>query len=328
MNSKNTKQSGFIVLMGMLALVVGAGIWFGTLGNLRSNTMKIANNDKHINELHLIKDRMLAYAVMHPEIYSDAASIPGPGYFPCPDVNNDGYPDIGCDQNLAGTNKLFVLGKVPFQMAVLDAATGTLSDNHNFTFIDSKLNNGNYWYAVDARFVNSSARYATGSWARFSNLNNAMSSEVSDSGGTSVFPFTVDGKDDIVMVLFYSGEPLTGQNRPSASPADYLEQSTVVDGSTIDFKSVGANSSVFNDYVITITRSEWEAAVLSRVAEDTNPQDSVPDMCTISDTDVSWFNECKYISSGSSPPFSCTYDSSTGAVDNLQGQGWRALICP
>jgi len=316
-NIANNKQSGFIVLMGMLALVIGAGIWFGTLGNLRSNSMKIAKKDKDINELHLIKDRMLAYAVLHPEIYSGASSLPGPGYFPCPDINGDGVSNTNCDVDGVGTNRLFILGKVPYKIS-----------SRFFTFIDSKLNNGNYWYAVDARFVNSSARYATGSWGRFSNLNRDMPNKVDDSGGTSVFPMTVDGKDDIVMVLFYTGDILAGQTRPSSNYTDYLEQPTVVDGSTIDFKSVGANSSVFNDYVITITRKEWESAVLSRVTEDVNPQDNVPDLCAIPATDQSWFNACRYISPGSAPSFTCTYDSTAGATDNLQGQDWRSIICP
>lgn len=303
---KIKKQSGFIVLMGMLALVIGAGIWFGTLGSLRSNTMQIANKDKHINELHLIKDRMLAYAALHPEIYDDAANVPGPGYFPCPDIDGDGVSDTNCDVN-AGTNRLFVLGKVPFKIAV-----------RFFTFVDDSLtDNGNYWYAIDARFVNSSARYATGTWARFSNLNNTMPNDVNDSGGTLVPPFTVDGKANIVMALFYAGEPIKGQSRPSASASDYLEQPTVVDGSTINFRSVGANSDVFNDYVLTITRKEWEAAVLSRVTQG-------PDMCLTPKTGVNWFNDCTYTGTNV-PSFACT----NGTFDNLPGQGWRTIInCP
>ena len=311
--TKPQKQQGFIILMGMLALVLGAAVWFGTLGNLRSNTMSIANNNEHIVELNRIKNKMLAYAILHPDIYSDSANIPGPGYFPCPDEDGDGDSDTNCDVDSGGTNRTFVLGKVPYKI-------GT----RYFTFLSSQLDNSNYWYAVDARFVNSSARYATATSQRFSALNSTISNEVADAGGADNFPLTLDGKEDIVMVLFYAGEALSGQTRPSNTYTNYLEQPTITEGYTVDFKSVGANSDVFNDYVIAITRKEWESAVLSRVSQDLSPEDAVPDLCTIPDTSASWFNECFY-SGANVPPFTCT---NTVSTDNITGQNWRGVICP
>lgn len=311
---KKTKQQGFIILMGMLALVLGAAVWFGTLGNVRSNTMMLVNEDSNIAQLNKVKQKMLAYAVLHPEIYDDSTNVPGPGYFPCPDENGDGNSDTNCDVDSSGTNRLFVLGKVPYKI-------GT----RYFTFLDSKFDNSNFWYAVDARFVNSSTRYATSTSQRFSSLNMSISSEVTDDAGNNVFPLTLDGKEDVVMVLFYAGEPLSGQSRPSNAYSDYIEQLTVTEGLSLDFRSVGLNSLVFNDYVIAITRSEWQSAVLSRVSQDLAPEDSVPDLCTLPATDVSWFNECIYTGTNI-PPFTCTY-SATGS-DNITGQNWRALICP
>jgi hypothetical protein len=167
-----------------------------------------------------------------------------------------------------------------------------------------------------------------------------MSVEVEDEGGTDVPPMTLDGKDAIVMVLFYTGEPLSGQSRPSTVYTDYLEQTTIIPGYTVDFRSVGANSTVFNDYVIAITRKEWEAALLSRVKQDFSTvsgdgvPNGVPDMCEdLSDTDISWFNACKYIGTNipsfSADPFpdTCTH---TGVIaeENITGQDWRSVLCP
>ncbi|WP_029408171.1 hypothetical protein [Thiomicrorhabdus sp. Milos-T2] len=323
MHTGKEKQQGFIILMGMLALVLGAAVWFGTLGNLRSNTMSISHEDKNIAELNRIKDRMLAYAVLHPEIYSDATNIPGPGYFPCPDVDGDGNSDTSCDVDGAGINRLFVLGKVPYKI-------GT----RYFTFLDSKLDNSKFWYAVDSRFVNSSARFATSISQRYSTLNINIANVMKDAGSSDVFPMTLDGKEDIVMVLFYSGEPLSGQTRPSNVYSNYLEQPTVSEGYTIDFRSVGAGSSVFNDYVIAITRSEWQSAILSRVTIDKAPEDGIPDLCVdLADTDISWFNECKYTGANIPPftdsPFPATCPNTTViAEENITGQNWRSIICP
>jgi len=323
MNHQKTKQSGFIVLMGMLALVVGAGLWFGTLGSLRSNTMAIKQTEVHIEQLHRIKEKMLTYAVLHPELYAESANPPGVGYFPCPDVDGDGDADSHCDVDSAGNNRLFVLGKVPYKIS-----------SRFFSFLDSNLDNSDYWFAVDARFVNSSQRFRTGGSERFSTLNIDIDKKVEDKNNNVVFPMTLDGKEDVVMVLFYAGSPLAGQARPSSDYDNYLEQPAITVGETIDFRSVGANSNVFNDYVIAITRAEWEAAVLSRVSQDTNPEDGVPDMCVSSvATDAGWFNDCRYTGANIPPfsndpfPSSCVL-TSVLAEENITGQNWRSIICP
>ena len=333
---KKTKQQGFIILMGMLALVLGAAVWFGTLGSVRSNTMAIQQNDIHINHLKRIKEKMLTYAVLHPEIYSDSVNVPGIGYFPCPDQNGDGAidaPDSPCGTDALGTNELFTMGMVPFKI-------GT----RNFSFIDSLSDNHLYWYAVDSRLVNSSARFATATSQRFSTINNELeplvqieaavlaAAGIPDPG--PIAPMTLDGKDQIVMVLFYAGPPLAGQTRPSNNPADYLEQPAIVAGLPLDFQSVGVNPDTFNDYVIPITRREWESAMLSRVSRDINPEDTIPDACDLLAPvqPADWFEECLY-TGVNVPPFTdlpftdnCP-NTSVIADENITGQGWRAIIC-
>lgn len=329
MNSKNTKQSGFIMLAGLLVLVLGASLWFGTISNMRTESMKISMQNEHVLELKRIKGRMLAYAVMQPEIFATKsgltvrlpqADIPGPGYFPCPDVNGDGDSDAPC----GGGGVAFVMGLVPESIS-----------SRNYTFLERHEDVGKYWYAVDSRFLTQNTDFKVGSKnKRFVPLNRASPATAS---------LTLDGRTDIVMVLMYSGEALSGQSQSSPSlsnVANFLEEDNSNNDvsfiSVFDDPTPVGRDSKFNDYVIPITRAEWNAAVLSRVSQDEmtgttvgSAPDNVPDLCnTVATTDLHWFNDCVYNSSGNVPPFACTYIPSAPG-DNLYGEGWRTeLGCP
>ncbi|MDG6778653.1 hypothetical protein QCB44_08040 [Thiomicrorhabdus sp. zzn3] len=302
-----------MVLMILMMLALGTAAWFGSLGQIRANSMKIESEDRNLMELQSIKDRMLAYAILHPEIYSDESITPGVGYFPCPDINGDGLSDGPCGYT-SGINQLFVIGRVPERIS-----------NHFFSFIDSDLDPSLYWMAVDSRLVNDHGFFQFTTAKRFAPVNTNLDTEVKDQSNNDVAPLLVDGKDEIVMALFYAGPPLSGQSRTSNSITDYLEQPAINNGYNINFQSVGANNDVFNDYVITITRGEWEAALLSRISQDVSPQDGTPDLCnSVTDGIEHWFNDCSYINPVSRPVFTC--DGTT--FDNLAGQGWRTLVCP
>lgn len=324
-------QQGFIILMGMLMLVLGASVWFGTLGTLKSTNLKLEREAKAQEQLYKIKQRMLQFAALHPEIYGDATFEPGPGYFPCPDLTGDGSMAGSCG-TLGGVDQLFVYGMVPYKI-------GT----RNFTFLDSEFDNRLYWFAVDARYVYRSGQYtsySSSNW-RFAELNTELPREVSPASGPDVVPLTLNNREQIVMVLFYADLPLSHQVRPLSNDSsyavdnvnEYLEQTdivagifnNIVQGAPLDFVSTGGVD-VFNDQVIAITKREWAAAVMTRVARDSD-SDGNPDLCTaVADTDIHWFNDCVYNSSANGPSYSCTLDTSA-ASDNLAGQGWRGIVC-
>lgn len=332
-----SKQEGFMVLLIMLMLVLGAAVWFGTISSLRAQHMQIEMHDEHIRELHQIKQKMLAFAVMQPEVYYTEASgspnfdqIPGPGYFPCPDTDGDGLPNNG-PSSPCGSNDGFVTGIVPIK-----------SSDNRYTFINSPEDSSLYWFSIDSRFVTSNSV----SSHRFLPLNLVSPANAN---------LTVDGRDDIVMVLFYAGDPLAGQNRSSVAQNAYLDQGNADNNSA--FFTKDGNSYVFNDYVISITLDEWRAAILSRVSKDVTSDDNddgfaddengdglpdreqnkVADLCkskNVRDNENHWFNRCLF---NSTPSFvgndtetdidkTCEIDISS-VDENRNGQNWNELLC-
>lgn len=339
------KQQGFIILMGMLALVLGAAVWFGTASSIRSESMQISIENENINALYRVKDKMLTYALLQPEIFRTSSSsttplaqedIPGPGYFPCPDTDNDGVSNSPC----AGSGVTFVTGLVPRSIS-----------SRVFSFIDQPLESGKFWYAVDSHFLTQNQDYFYNSaYKRFVPLNTQSPATAS---------LTLDGATDIVMVLIYSGGPLSGQSQTDATLAkisDYLEQDNA-DGdanfiSHYDDPAPVGNNPKFNDYVIAITRSEWNAAMLSRISMDADGN-NVPDLCVdpAAALPIShWFNGCSYVGAAPSYVDTSIVEPATGLVpsndtssllnttcfqnaattdENLYGQGWRTVLgCP
>ncbi len=354
-----SKQSGFVILMGLLVLILGAAAWYGSTGNLTSEKMKASEQKSYMAELERIKERMLTYAILNPELFDDGSSIfiPGPGYFPCPDVSGNGNSDTTNDCSRAGN--LYAMGWIPQRVVA-----------RSFSFLPTgqEIENKRYWFAVDARFL-VDGQYAYDSSRRFAPLNIDTPSLVDPTANptldpspcdettgipipaTCVPPLTLDGREDIVMVLFYAGEanPLaqnrtlhTGAPNAAAEISEYLEQPSMVIPSTSGantltgtFISQSSGSGFFNDYAIAITREEWNAAVLSRVARDVvdaagQPgSDGVPDLCLLVDPDVkqknSWFNECAYEGGTGlgDPPYPCKAVSGSLVADsgNITNEG-------
>ena len=307
-------QSGFIVLLGMLMLVVGASVWFGNVGNLRTEMMAIKQVNEQGRELQQVKDKMLAYAVFQPELFGTLSGtstlqtsekVPGPGYFPCPDATGDGESNAPC-----GSGSSVIIGRVPIQIS-----------SRFFGFLNQVTVKDSFWYAVDTRFLVQNTDYNNfGATAevksrRYAPLN------VDDPVLASL---TLDGVTDIVMVLFHAGDALSGQDRSSSAVSNYLEDENN-DGDTafITYHSTAR----FNDTVIAITREEWNAAMLARVSQDINPVDNTPDLCAIPATDPHWFNACNNVYKTGSDGANCASDGS--GMDNQLGQDWRSVLgCP
>lgn len=97
MNAVNQKGYGVLLIVSAL-MVVATLIASSYFQNLISyfSSKQIQQN---LYQMQLVKQRLLNFAVLQPEIYLTNSSsqlqssieAPAPGYFPCPDLDGDGY---------------------------------------------------------------------------------------------------------------------------------------------------------------------------------------------------------------------------------------------
>jgi hypothetical protein len=149
----------------------------------------------------------------------------GPGYLPCPDISNNGSAGGSC--SLAGGT---TIGRLPWK---------TLETTELRDEVGERL-----WYAVSDNYKNNPKNLPR--------LN-------SEAPGN----FTVDGRSDIVAVIFAPGPPVASQDR-AAAPLDvtnYLED----DNANGDTYFVSRGPGEFNDQLVLITRAELMGIVEQRV---------------------------------------------------------------
>ncbi len=182
----------------VLIIVVSAS--FVLVTKLNANTRQFIRQSSSLTVLNEAKAALIGYAVTYPDKVNANA---GPGYLPCPDLDNDGGAEGGCA--LAGPTNL-TIGRFPYEtleVADLRDASGE-----------------RLWYALSDAYRN---------FAGFTPLN-------SDTAGA----FSVDGNADIVAVIIAPGASNPAQNR-AADPLDranYLEDDNAdADVDLADFAS-------------------------------------------------------------------------------------------
>lgn len=233
-SSNLSRQNGAVLLLFALLLIIGSG--YTLVKKLNSSTSFIVRQSKETQEsLRLAKQALIAYALNFPEI--DAASgtdaINGPGYFPCPDINNNGSAGGTC--SFAGNT---TIGRLP---------------NRTLEIPELKDSSGaRLWYAVSDNFRNS---------AGLEPLNSETQGQL-----------TVDGITDVVAVIIAPGAPIGNQNRDPADTnilteiVNYLETENY--DLDLDFISIDpdkVNFTDFNDRLISITRQELMEQIEKRV---------------------------------------------------------------
>lgn len=248
------QQQGYVLLVLMaLVLSAGAGIFVTSVGKSIVER-KAAGDRKVLAQLKNVKQRLLAYAATHPEMYEkydptkavDPAKIPGPGYFPCPTKEEKAEAVGSCSGEV-------VSGWLPRKITGRDVS-----------FEAEGLDWRRVWFVLDTRFA-----IQTGSSecapltkntddARCAPLNTALNAD----------RIELNGREDYVALLIYAGGALSGQNRSSAVPDidDYL------DGENADadakFSTRAEDSDiVFNDIVLPITKQEWDRIIAARVKQ-------------------------------------------------------------
>jgi len=158
-------QTGAALLLLVLILIIGSSYFLAT--KLNTNLAKTQQHEETGIALSAAKNALIGYAVSYPDKVNPNS---GPGYLPCPDLDNDGDAEGSCA--LAGpTNR--TTGRLPFETLEL-----------------SELRDGSgakLWYALSDNYRN---------FAGFTPLNSDTAGEL-----------TVNGRDDIIARLLSSGEP-------------------------------------------------------------------------------------------------------------------------
>ena len=234
------RQQGAVLLL--LVLVLLTGSTFTLLVKLNSDTnFYIRHNNQTQKSLRLAKQALIGYAINFPEIDNkpgETDPIEGPGYFLCPDINNDGGAGGSC--SFLGKT---TIGRLPYK--TLEVAELTDSSGARL------------WYALSDNFRNNPA---------LEPLNSETEGQL-----------RVDGRADIVAVVIAPGAPVGDQVRDPGETdieieiGNYLES----DNNDLDLDFISAdpaNPAAFNDSLIIITRRELMQIIEKRVLSEVEDQ--------------------------------------------------------
>jgi len=214
-------EQGAAALLLFLVLVLAAASFF--LAGRSGNLTGLARQQAVTRAMARGKKALIAYTVMYADNYP--ASGAGPGHLPCPDTSNNGSPNPPCGPG--------VMGRLPRAIPLPSGVMMPVSDHGD---------------GYDQRFW-----YALSSFHR----NNPAGPVNSETPGI----LNLDGAGDVVAVFIAPGSPLAGQNRPSLSAADYLEDVNATGPPAFVSSSGGG----FNDRVLAIRSSDFMPLVERRV---------------------------------------------------------------
>ncbi len=242
MNLKRwSRQKGVIFLALILVMFVTGGTLALSALNNRQSTEIAAQSELHY-QMAAAKAALLAYAASSARLNSD---LRGPGFFPCPDTDNDGLPQSTCNSNIA------LVGRLP---QYEDFSGSRFPFNDTYANVDRQ-----FWYVVGPRYV----YHTTTAGNRRSRLRtNAISTLYA-----AAYWLTLDGTPEYVALIIAPGDELTTQTRSTGatSYANYLDGQNGASGFNY-FTSYSSNPELFNDQVIGITLDEYIKTVGAVIA--------------------------------------------------------------
>ena len=237
---KNAKRQAGGALIAFLTLVVLASASIGLAKLNNDARMDLDEQIRTLEALSEAKAALLAYAVTYPDNYANTDPAAGPGYLPCPDTDNDGYPDQPCGPN--------AIGRLPNKLMV--DVDGDANDEDILGLEHVRDGAGErLWYAVSNDFLNDP-------------LSIGLNSETF---GQLILDSASADEDRVVALIIAPGSPFLSQIGRSTAPNDitnYLEDDN---SSTGDGSFVSVSSGQFNDQVVAITRGQLMALVEKRV---------------------------------------------------------------
>lgn len=250
---KITHQRGYILIITLVLLVVGAATWFssGSLNLAEKRRYNITQN--RLDQMEEIKQKLLIYASLTPSIMQTDSStpppsvysyntVPGPGYLPCWDVDGNGNMDNADCSFTAGD---FQPRYLPYQ----------ISTRHLYFGDQPKQ----YYYVLDQRFAIRNANYNNGSTGRYAPLNLSI---------TPALKLNGDGRNYVALIIYAEGGLDAANNDGDAN-----------------FVSKKLFNAGVDDIIVGITEDEWKQVVLRHVC---NLKDT---MLTTSTSTAFWFND-------------------------------------
>lgn len=295
------KQSGFIMMILIVIMVLGAGVYFSQYAKNMLFAHQSAAEQKALKNLNAVKQKLLAYAVFQPELYQSKLvsntvtyktidKIPGPGYLPCPDIDGDGAvsgaeTNCGNPRNPSDDKTGFKQGYLPIGFSTRNIFFGAVKPKQ-------------YYYVVADRFVNGNNKYNNGTTGRYAPLNTAMTpSTAPDATPGAALPnatlpwISLNGVSGYVALIIVPGDK-TGSLQPVNSDGDR-------------FFSNRPSANGQRDMIIGISFDDWKNAVFKRICAEKGTLDS------LLTTTPHWFND---------------YD----ATNIPSGGNWRSLEggCP
>ena len=125
-------QAGAVLLAFTLLIIIASSYYLAR--KLNTNLAKTQHSQETGIALNAARNALIGYAITFPD-HDDSGVVDGPGYLPCPDLNNDGSSAANC--SLAGNTTIGRLPNQTLRLEELRDASGqrlwyALSENFRF----------------------------------------------------------------------------------------------------------------------------------------------------------------------------------------------------
>jgi hypothetical protein len=311
------RQQGFVLMLMVVGVVIVASLWLSTKHQGLISLFKDEQIEQDLVELKKVKQRLLAFAVLQPEIYltdtggvmQDNTQVPAPGYFPCPDLDGSGSLDAtetSCGNPfISGTPGT---GFVPDPNSAVGLGSCTGGGSVCSGFVPERISTrnlyfapaGRYYYVLDERFTFQNPNYVNNGLLRYAPLN-MTGFDPADADAQNDPVLSLNGEGGYIALIIDAGtDGLASVNNDG--DAHFVSQ--------VDFMSDADTA----DKIVGIRYNEWAVLVAHRVCAERGRflgTDGSGDYADVGENTRHWYN---------------AYDETA----NPGGANWRAwgVACP
>lgn len=187
------KRQGGIALIALLAIVGVIGLVF-LFNGLTAHQIKSAHDAADEEKLNQAKEALVGFAATYRDGHSDEVF----GFLPCPDTDNNGEAQGGCE-----AKNVSVVGRLPWKTLGVPALRDSGSEC--------------LWYAVSGRAKDNPKTTDAPSWDAF-NWDTVGQFKIQDFGGTVLTG--ASAHDRPLAVIFAPRTPIAAQDRTAAGSSE------------------------------------------------------------------------------------------------------------